>query len=83
MGKTAVSLSTVTCRSPIASRKADCVPGGGTIDFVRQDDLAEDRSLLEFETSTHGIVNIDPDDIGGNEVGSALNTFETAAERLR
>ena len=56
--------------------------GGGMIDFVRQDDLVENRSLLEFETSTHGIVNIDPDDIGGNEAGSELNTFETASERF-
>ena len=56
--------------------------GGGTIDFVRQDDLVENQYLLEFETSTHGIVNIDPDDIGGNEVGSELNTFEKAAERF-
>ena len=56
--------------------------GGGTIDFVRQDDLAEDWSLLEFETSTHGIVNIDPDDIGGNEVGSELDIFKTGTERF-
>ena len=56
--------------------------GGGTVDFVRQDDLAEDRSLSEFETSPHGIVNIDPEDVGGNEVGIELNTLETAAERL-
>ena len=56
--------------------------GGGTIDFVRQDDLVENWSHLESETSTHGIVNINPDDIGGNEVGSELNTFEMAAERF-
>ena len=56
--------------------------GGGTIDFVREDDLVENWSHLESETSTHGIVNINPDDIGGNEVGSELNTFETAAKRF-
>ena len=56
--------------------------GGGTIEFVRQDNLVENWSHLESETSTHGIVNINPDDIGGNEVGSELNTFETAAERF-
>ena len=69
---------------PLAHRfqKGGMRSGGGAIDFVRQDDLVENRSLLEFETSTHGIVNIDPDDIGGNEVESELNTFERAAERL-
>ena len=74
LGKIDVSPSTVTCRLPIASRRAECV--------ALKDDLVENWSHLESETSTHGIVNINPDDIGGNEVGSELNTFETAAKRF-
>ena len=81
MGKIVVSPSTVTCRSPIASRRAECVRGEARL-ISSARTISLKSFLSEFETSTHGIVNIDPDDIGGNEVGSELNTFETAAERF-
>jgi hypothetical protein len=61
--------------------------GRRPVDFVGQDDLGEDRPMLEAELAPpRGRVvhhDIRPDDVGGHEVRRELDAVEVQAQGLR
>ena len=55
--------------------------GGCSIDFVGQDDVREDRALLELELTLPGIVDRHAEDIGRKQIAGKLDPLEAAAQR--
>lgn len=60
--------------------------GGGTVDFVGEDEIGEDGAGLEAETLGAALVAIHDhaaDDVGGHEVGSELDAAVAEVEHTR
>ena len=58
--------------------------GGGAVDFVSEEDVAEDWALLEFEDLLAAFIDEDlgTDDVGGEEVRGELDPLEFEVEGL-
>ena len=56
--------------------------GGRAIDLVREDDIGEDRSLLDHELAGGLIVDLRPHDVRRQEVGGELDAREARGDRL-
>ena len=54
--------------------------GRGAVDFVRQQDIREDRSMLEFELLLDGGIDGDPQHVRGQHVAGELDPLKAAVE---
>ncbi len=52
---------------------------GGAVDFIGEEDVAEQRALLEQKGSRGGIEDVDAGEIGGQEVGGELHALGVCA----
>src|ERR1035441_2355858 len=52
--------------------------GGGAVDLVGQQEVAEDGSGFEFESFGVGVVDGDAEDVGGQHVAGELQSMEAA-----
>ena len=56
--------------------------GGGAVDFVGEDDAVEDGSGSELEFGGVAVVDGNADNVGGEEIGSALDSGKGALDGL-
>ena len=70
----------------MASSSADCVFGRRAVDFVGQQDVAEDRPGHERPSAVAGggifLDDVGAGDVGGHQVGRELDALEDQAQRL-
>ena len=67
-----VSVSTVTCRSSMHPA-APTASWGSAVDLVAQHDVGEDRAGLELEVPGLLTEDVDPGDVGRQEIGRELD----------
>ena len=55
--------------------------GAGPVDLVGQDDVGEQRARPELKGPGLGVEDVDPEDVGGEQVAGELDPLERAAKR--
>ena len=63
-------------------KKSGLRAGSGAIDFVGENDVGKDGALAELELAGLGIIDADAENIGGEKIGSKLDTLKGAVKRF-
>ena len=82
-GSAQVARSIVTCRSCMASSRADCVFAGARLISSRQQEIRENRPAHKPEFLRLEVEDARPCDIRGHEVRRELNALKFAGHRAR
>src|SRR6266404_4891824 len=53
------------------------------VDFVHQQQVSKNRSLMELKSAVRQVENIGADDVGGHQIGSALHALKIEAQEMR
>ena len=81
-GSLNVSLPIVTRRSCMASSKRTLHLGRGPVDLVGQQQVREDRPLVDAELVGPLVEDLRADDVGGEQVDRELDAGEMEVDRL-
>src|SRR3979411_1261175 len=53
------------------------------VDFVHQQQVSENRSLMELKSAVRQVEHIGADDVSGHQIGSALHALKIEPQKMR